>query len=165
MSRNGRPLRLTSMTNNNTAKPRDVSTFLWFDNNAAEAVAHYASIFPDLKTTMSLPQSTSFELAGQRYIAFNGGPHHKLSPAVSIFIQLDSQDEVDHLWNAFLSGGGTASRCGWLTDRYGMSWQIIPKQLLSYLSDPDRTKADRAMKSMLTMAKIDIAEIARAHAG
>jgi predicted 3-demethylubiquinone-9 3-methyltransferase (glyoxalase superfamily) len=143
----------------------NLSTFLWFDSNANEAAQLYCSIFPDAKITSTSPMSTSFQIAEQRYIAFNGGPQYQLSPAVSLFISVDSQAEVDVLWTRFLSSGGKESRCGWLVDKFGLSWQIIPKQLLELISDSDRTKANRAVQAMLTMAKIDIAAIQRAHAG
>jgi predicted 3-demethylubiquinone-9 3-methyltransferase (glyoxalase superfamily) len=143
----------------------NLSTFLWFDSNANEAAQLYCSIFPDAKITGTSPMSTSFQIGDQRYIAFNGGPQYQLSPAVSLFISVDSQAEVDALWTRFLATGGKESRCGWLVDKFGLSWQIIPKQLLALISDSDRTKANRAVQAMLTMAKIDIAAIQRAHAG
>jgi predicted 3-demethylubiquinone-9 3-methyltransferase (glyoxalase superfamily) len=158
MSRIRDALRLQNMQTN-------LSTFLWFDSNANEAAQLYCSIFPDAKITSTSPMSTSFQIAEQRYIAFNGGPQYQLSPAVSLFISVDSQAEVDALWTRFLSTGGKESRCGWLVDKFGLSWQIIPKQLLELISDSDRTKANRAVQAMLTMAKIDIAAIQRAHAG
>ncbi|MEO8700568.1 MAG: VOC family protein [Kofleriaceae bacterium] len=144
----------------------NISTFLWFEANADAAAALYCSIFPTrAKVTGSNPMSTSFELDGQRYIAFNGGPHHKLSAAVSIFVSCTTQDEVDTLWTRFLAEGGTESRCGWLVDRYGLSWQIIPTQLLELMSDPDRVAADRVVQCMLGMNKIDIAALQRAYRG
>jgi predicted 3-demethylubiquinone-9 3-methyltransferase (glyoxalase superfamily) len=158
MSRIRDALRLTSMQTN-------LSTFLWFDSNANEAAQLYCSIFPDAKITSTSQMSTSFQIAEQRFIAFNGGPHHQLSAAVSLFISVDSQAEVDVLWTRFLDGGGKESQCGWLVDKFGLSWQIIPKQLLELISDPDRTKGNRAVQAMLKMTKIDIAAIQRAHAG
>jgi predicted 3-demethylubiquinone-9 3-methyltransferase (glyoxalase superfamily) len=142
-----------------------ISTFLWFESAADEAARLYCSIFPSSKITASTPHSTSFELGGQRFIAFNGGPHHKLTPAVSLFVSCSTQPEVDALWSRFLAAGGTESRCGWLVDRFGLSWQIIPKQLLELMSDPDPARADRVLQAMLAMQKIDIAALQRAHAG
>jgi predicted 3-demethylubiquinone-9 3-methyltransferase (glyoxalase superfamily) len=142
-----------------------ISTFLWFESAADEAAKLYCSIFPSSKITSSTPQSTSFELGGQRFIAFNGGPHYKLTPAISLFVSCSTQAEVDALWTRFLAAGGTESRCGWLVDRFGLSWQIIPKQLLELMSDPDPAKADRVLQAMLGMQKIDIAALQRAHAG
>jgi predicted 3-demethylubiquinone-9 3-methyltransferase (glyoxalase superfamily) len=106
----------------------------------------------------------TFELDGQRFIAFNGGPNLKLTPAVSMYIDCDTQDEVDELW-AKLTEGGAESQCGWLVDRFGLSWQIIPSILPELLGDPDRDKAGRAMQAMLTMRKIDIAALKQAAAG
>jgi predicted 3-demethylubiquinone-9 3-methyltransferase (glyoxalase superfamily) len=143
----------------------NISTFLWFDNNAIEAAKLYCEIVPDAKLTSTTAMSASFEIGDQRYIAFNGGPHYQLSPAVSLMIQVDTQDEVDALWSKFLTSGGTASRCGWLVDRFGLSWQIIPKKLLSLIGDKDPAKAQRATQAMMKMAKIDIATIERAHGG
>jgi predicted 3-demethylubiquinone-9 3-methyltransferase (glyoxalase superfamily) len=142
-----------------------ISTFLWFESAADEAARLYCSIFPSSKITASTPQSTSFELGGQRFIAFNGGPHYKLTPAISLFVSCTTQTEVDALWTRFLAAGGTETRCGWLVDRFGLSWQIIPKQLLELMSDPDPVKADRVVQAMLAMQKIDIAALQRAHAG
>ncbi|MCI0573852.1 MAG: VOC family protein, partial [Myxococcaceae bacterium] len=97
--------------------------------------------------------------------AFNGGPHYKLTPAISLFVSCNTQDEIDALWNRFISAGGKESRCGWLVDAYGLSWQIIPRQLLGLMSDPDPAKAGRVVQAMLGMQKIDIAALQRAHAG
>jgi predicted 3-demethylubiquinone-9 3-methyltransferase (glyoxalase superfamily) len=143
----------------------NISTFLWFESGADQAAKLYCSIFPDAKITASTPQSTSFELRGQRFVAFNGGPHFKLSPAVSVFVSCRTQDEVDGLWGRFLAEGGTESKCGWLVDRFGLSWQIIPTQLLELMSDPDPARAQRVVQAMLGMQKIDIAALQRAHAG
>ncbi len=142
-----------------------VSTFLWFDANADEAAKLYCSIFPISKITSSGAMSTSFEIEGQRFIAFNGGPHYKLNPAISLFVSCSTQDEVDALWNRFLAEGGAEHKCGWLVDRFGLSWQIIPTQLLQLMSDPDPAKANRVVQCMLGMQKIDIAALERAHRG
>jgi predicted 3-demethylubiquinone-9 3-methyltransferase (glyoxalase superfamily) len=142
-----------------------ISTFLWFEANAEEAAKLYCSIFPGASITSASPMSTSFEIEGQRFVAFNGGAHYKLNPAISIFVSCTSQDEVDALWNRFLAEGGTESQCGWLVDRYGLSWQIIPTQLMELMSDPDPAKANRVVQAMLGMQKIDIAELQRAHRG
>jgi predicted 3-demethylubiquinone-9 3-methyltransferase (glyoxalase superfamily) len=144
---------------------QNISTFLWFDSNAEQAARLYCSIFPKSKIASVSPTSTSFELDGQRFIAFNGGPHHKLTAAVSVFVPCDDQAEVDALWTRFLDAGGQESHCGWLVDAFGLSWQIIPRRLLALISDPDPEKAKRATQAMLTMRKIDLAAIERAHAG
>ncbi|MGN6105566.1 MAG: VOC family protein [Kofleriaceae bacterium] len=142
-----------------------VSTFLWFESGAEQAAQLYCSIFPSSKITATSPMSTSFEIDGQRFIALNGGPHYKLTPAVSLFVSCNTQAEVDALWDRFLAEGGTESKCGWLVDKFGLSWQIIPKQLLELMNDPDPEKANRVVQCMLGMQKIDIAALQRAHAG
>lgn len=142
-----------------------ISTFLWFPSRADEAAQFYCSVFPISKITSSSPMSTSFEIEGQRFIAFNGGPHYKLNPAISLFVSCHTQAEVDALWKRFIDDGGKESKCGWLVDKFGLSWQIIPKQLLELMSDPDPVKANRVVQCMLGMQKIDIAALQRAHAG
>ena len=142
-----------------------VSTFLWFESNADEAARFYCSVFPNSRITGTSPMSTTFDIDGQRFVAFNGGPHYKLTPAVSVFVSCSTQAEVDALWNRFLSAGGTESKCGWLVDKFGLSWQIIPKQLLLLMSDPDQARSGRVVQAMLGMQKIDIAALERAHAG
>jgi predicted 3-demethylubiquinone-9 3-methyltransferase (glyoxalase superfamily) len=142
-----------------------VSTFLWFEANADEAAKLYCSIFPISKITSSTTMTTSFEIEGQRFVAFNGGPHYKLNPAISLFVSCSTQDEVDALWNRFLAEGGKESQCGWLVDRFGLSWQIIPTQLLELMRDPDPATANRVVQCMLGMQKIDIAALQRAHRG
>ena len=142
-----------------------VSTFLWFDANADEAAKLYCSIFPISKITGSTKMSTSFEIEGQRFVAFNGGPHYKLTAAISLYVSCNTQAEVDALWNRFLAEGGTETKCGWLVDRFGLSWQIIPNQLIELMSDPDPVKANRVVQAMLAMQKIDIAALQRAYAG
>ncbi len=143
----------------------NLATFLWFDGNAGQAARHYCDVFPHATLTAETPMSASFEIDGQRYIAFNGGPHHKLTPAVSLMVSCDTQDEVDALWARFLGAGGTESRCGWLVDAFGLSWQIIPRALPRLMGDPDRAAAQRVVAAMMTMQKIDIAALERAHAG
>jgi predicted 3-demethylubiquinone-9 3-methyltransferase (glyoxalase superfamily) len=142
-----------------------IATFLWFESNADEAARLYCSIFPASNITSATKMSTSFEIEGQRFIAFNGGPHYKLNPAISLFVSCNTQDEVDALWNRFLAEGGRASQCGWLVDKFGLSWQIIPTQLLELMSDPDPVTANRVVQCMLGMQKIDIAALQRAHRG
>lgn len=144
-----------------------ITPFLWFDGHITEAMELYQSVFPKAKVTNRIPgpdgslMSATFELDGQRFIAFNGGPHYQLSPAVSIYVDCETQAEVDELW-ARLSEGGSESRCGWLVDRFGLSWQIIPSILPKLLRDPDPARAARARDAMFTMAKIDIAALERA---
>jgi predicted 3-demethylubiquinone-9 3-methyltransferase (glyoxalase superfamily) len=142
-----------------------ITPFLWFDGQAQEAMKFYTSIFKDSKVISSNPMSVQFELQGQRFIGLNAGPHHKFTPAVSFFIEVETQAEIDNYWNKLLAGGGRPDQCGWLQDKFGLSWQVIPKALPQLLSDPDPAKAKRALDAMLKMSKIDLAELQRAHAG
>jgi predicted 3-demethylubiquinone-9 3-methyltransferase (glyoxalase superfamily) len=144
--------------------------FLWFNDNAEEAVNFYVSVFKDSKVvSMSRygeagpgkkgsVMSATFQLEGQQFYALNGGPSHSFTPAISLFVNCRTQDEVDHLWNT-LSEGGRKDRCGWLQDRFGLSWQIIPTILGELLGDKDPQKSKRAMQAMLAMDKIDIAKL------
>jgi predicted 3-demethylubiquinone-9 3-methyltransferase (glyoxalase superfamily) len=152
-----------------------ITPFLWFDTQAEEAAKFYVSIFKNAKIgTISRygeagpgpkgsVMTVSFELEGQRFTALNGGPHFKFTEAVSLLVDCKSQAEVDELWEK-LSAGGQSSRCGWLKDKYDLSWQIIPSALMELLSDPDKQKSQRVMQAMLQMTKIDIAELRRAAA-
>jgi len=142
-----------------------ITPFLWFDGQAQEAMTFYTSIFKDSKVISSNPMSVQFELQGQRFIGLNAGPHHKFTPAVSFFIEVETQAEIDNYWNKLLADGGRPDQCGWLQDKFGLSWQVIPKALPQLLSDPDPAKAKRALDAMLKMSKIDLAELQRAHAG
>lgn len=146
-----------------------ITPFLWYDGHVGEAVTFYTSVFQNSKVLGTSPgprgsmMSATLEIEGQQLIIFNGGPKYKLSPAVSLYVNCETQDEVDRLW-AQLSNGGSESRCGWLVDQFGLSWQVIPSILPKLLQDPDREKAGRALNAMLTMAKIDIAGLERAAA-
>jgi predicted 3-demethylubiquinone-9 3-methyltransferase (glyoxalase superfamily) len=146
-----------------------ITPFLWYNGRLDEAITLYTSVFRNSKVLSTSPgpggslMSATLEIEGQQLIIFNGGPAHKLSPAASLFVNCETQEEVDRLW-AKLSEGGSESRCGWLEDRFGLSWQIIPSILPTLLQDPDREKAGRAMNAMLAMAKIDIAALERAAA-
>ena len=150
---------------------RKVTTFLWFDGQAEEAARFYVSLFKGAEIVGSMPgpggkaMSATFRVDGQEFVCFNGGPHYKLNPAVSLFIDCADQAEVDELWEKFIAGGGTPSRCGWLTDRYGLSWQVIPKKLMEVLTSPERERAGRAMQAMLKMTKIDVAALQAAFDG
>ena len=151
-----------------------ITPFLWFDNQAEEAMNFYCSIFPNSKAEdvsrtgegAPLPAgaivSVNFELDGQPFIAFNGGPMHTFTPAISLFVSCQTQDEVDDLWNK-LSQGGEAGPCGWLRDQFGVSWQIIPTALGELLGDPDKKKSSHVLNAMLQMQKIDIAGLQEAH--
>lgn len=136
-----------------------VSPFLWFDGNMEEAVRFYVSILPDSRVTMMNPMSSSFVLCGVEFMGLNGGPMFKFTEALSLFVKCADQAEVDRYWNAFLAHGGAETQCGWLKDKYGLSWQIIPDALGRYMSDPDRAKADRVMQAMMKMKKIIVADL------
>jgi predicted 3-demethylubiquinone-9 3-methyltransferase (glyoxalase superfamily) len=153
-----------------------IVTFLWFDNQAEEAAKFYTSLFDDSKITdvQRLTESgpgmeepamiVSFELQGQQFIALNGGPQFKFSEAISLYVNCKDQAEVDRLWDK-LTEGGQEQPCGWLKDRYGLSWQIIPTRMMELMSDPDPEKSKRVTEAMLKMHKIEIAELEEAHQG
>jgi len=145
-----------------------ITPFLWFDGNAEEAAKLYVSIFKNAKILSTMPgpggtvMGLTFQLEGQEFQALNGGPHHKFTPAISLFVSCETQAEVDELWSKLLSGGGREDQCGWLQDKYGLSWQVIPKALGRMLGDSNRAKAGAAMQAMLQMKKIDIAKMEQA---
>jgi predicted 3-demethylubiquinone-9 3-methyltransferase (glyoxalase superfamily) len=147
-----------------------ITPFLWFDGKAEEAMNFYVSIFKNSKVLSVSPgpngkaMSTTFQLEGQDFFALNGGPQFTFSPAVSFFVNCETQQEVDELWEK-LSEGGKEERCGWLKDKYGLSWQIIPSVLSKLLRDKDPAKASRVMQAMLQMNKIDIRRLEQAYAG
>jgi predicted 3-demethylubiquinone-9 3-methyltransferase (glyoxalase superfamily) len=139
---------------------------LWFDNKlASEAANYYTSLFPDSHIIDETPVVVTFTLSGQKFSALNGGPAYKFGPAISFFITCEDQKEVDYFWDAFTKDGGEANRCGWVQDKYGVSWQVVPKILPELLGDKDKSKAGRAMEAMMKMGKLDIAVLKAAHAG
>jgi predicted 3-demethylubiquinone-9 3-methyltransferase (glyoxalase superfamily) len=146
-----------------------ITPFLWFDGKAEEAAKFYTSIFNDAKITSVTPgpngaaMSVTFQLEGQDFFALNGGPHFTFSPAISFFVNCETQAEVDALWDK-LSAGGEKQRCGWLKDKFGVSWQVIPTTLRRLLNDKDAAKSRRVMQAMMQMDKIDIAGLEQAHA-
>jgi predicted 3-demethylubiquinone-9 3-methyltransferase (glyoxalase superfamily) len=145
-----------------------VSPFLWFDTQAEEAATFYVSLFDDSEITevSRYPENTpgpagsvmtvSFQLAGQEFTALNGGPEYSFTEAVSFFVRCEDQDEVDRFWSQLTADGGEEGPCGWLKDRFGLSWQIVPDRLMELLSDPDPARANAAMQAMLQMHKIEI---------
>ena len=135
-----------------------ITPFLWFDDNAEEAMKFYVSIFKDSK----ILSSTTFQLNGQEFFAFNGGPHFTFTPAISLFVNCETQQEVDELWEK-LSEGGVKERCGWIKDKFGLSWQIIPSILGKLMNDKDPEKSARVRKAMLQMTKIDIRGLKQAY--
>jgi predicted 3-demethylubiquinone-9 3-methyltransferase (glyoxalase superfamily) len=153
----------------------NITPYLWFDTEGEEAARFYTSIFPNSRilevarygSAGPRPEGTvmtvSFELDGKRFVALNGGPDFTFNEAVSFLVDCETQEEVDSYWNT-LSEGGEQGPCGWLKDRFGLSWQIIPTALPRLLGDPDREKAQRVMAAMLKMGKIDVAELERAAA-
>ena len=153
-----------------------ITPFLWFDGQAEEAMNFYVSIFKNSKVgrvsrygdagpgPKGSVMSATFELDGQEFFALNGGPQFKFTPAISLFVNCETQEEVDELWEK-LSAGGRKDRCGWLQDKYGLSWQIIPSALGKMLGDKDGAKSKRVMMAMLAMDKIDIAGLQRAYDG
>ena len=142
--------------------------FLWFDGKAEEAARFYVSVFKNsqIVKVMPGPQGTAmgvtFQLEGQEFYALNGGPQFKFTPAISLFVNCETQQEVDELWKK-LSAGGSDEQCGWLKDKYGLSWQIIPTVLGKLLGDKDPAKANRVMQAMLKMKKIDIKGLQEAY--
>jgi predicted 3-demethylubiquinone-9 3-methyltransferase (glyoxalase superfamily) len=151
-----------------------ITPFLWFDNQAEEAMNFYVSIFKNSKVLSvnryregaPAPKGTvmtaNFQLDGQEFTALNGGPMFKFSPAISFVVHCETQEEVDEYW-AKLSAGGKENQCAWLDDKFGVSWQIVPNALIELLSDPDPAKAGRVMQAMMQMTKIDIAGLKRAY--
>jgi predicted 3-demethylubiquinone-9 3-methyltransferase (glyoxalase superfamily) len=153
-----------------------ITPFLWFDTQAEEAAKFYTTVFKDSRIVNvsyfseagprppGMVLTVSFELFGQEYVALNGGPEFNFSPAVSFLVDCESQAEVDFYWEQ-LSAGGVEEQCGWLRDKYGVSWQIVPSVLFELMNDPDPEKAQRVTHAMLQMVKLDIAGLKRAHAG
>ena len=141
-----------------------ITPFLWFDDDAEEAARFYVSIFKGSRILSASPMSVEFNLAGQDFYALNGGPAYKLTPAFSMFVSVKTQEDVDRLWET-LTKGGQESRCGWLVDKFGLSWQIIPARLPQLLGHKDPEVAQRAMQAMLKMTKIDIAALDEAARG
>ena len=153
-----------------------ITPFLWFDNNLEEAMNFYSSVFKNFKIgtvrrygdagpgSKGSVMTATFSIEGQEFYGLNGGPHYKFTPAISFFVSCKTQDEVDHYWTK-LTEGGEESRCGWLKDKFGLSWQIVPEVLGELLGDKDLEKAKRVMMAMLQMAKINIKGLMDAYEG
>ncbi len=153
---------------------KGITPFLWFDGKAEEAARFYTSVFKGSKLGAitrygeagpgpeGSVMTATFEVAGQEFIALNGEPIFKFTPAISFVVNCETQQEVDEYWEK-LSAGGSTNQCGWLTDRYGVSWQIVPTVMERLMSDPDPARANRVMKAMLQMTKLDIAGLERAY--
>jgi predicted 3-demethylubiquinone-9 3-methyltransferase (glyoxalase superfamily) len=158
-----------------------ITPFLWFDNNAEEAVNFYVSIFKNSKVGKATryneasskaagrPEGSvmtmEFQLEGQDFVAINAGPHFKFTEAISFVVDCGSQEEVDYFWEKLTAAGGQESQCGWLKDKYGLSWQITPRVLIEMIGDKDPQKAQRVMEAMMQMKKIDIPTLKRAYDG
>ena len=140
-----------------------ITTFLWFDGQASEAATFYCSLFNNSKVIQDAPLVVTFELEGQKFMALNGGPQFKFTEAISLFVDCEDQKEVDHFWNKLTANGGEESMCGWLKDKYGLSWQIIPRTLMELMGDKDQSKAGRVMQAMLKMRKIDVQKLKDAY--
>ena len=140
-----------------------ITPFLWFNGKARQAMDFYLSVFKNAKVIDVTPaqgdevMSVVFEIEGNRFIGFNGGPMFSFTPAISFMVQCDTQAEVDYLWEHLAANGGQYQRCGWLTDQFGLSWQIIPKGMGQLLQHPDAAKAKKALQAMMQMTKIDLA--------
>jgi predicted 3-demethylubiquinone-9 3-methyltransferase (glyoxalase superfamily) len=147
-----------------------ITPFLWFDTQAEEAMNLYTSIFKRSKVlTVNRAggnvQSVQFELDGQKFMGLNAGPHFKFNEAISFFVGCETQAEIDELWAKLTADGGSESQCGWLKDKFGLSWQIIPNSLGRMLSDPDPAKAQRTAQAMMQMRKLDVAALDKAYRG
>lgn len=153
-----------------------IAPFLWFDGSAEEAAKFYTSIFRDSRILDTRyytevgprPKGTvltvTFELFGEEFVALNGGPQYTFTPAISFFVRCESQDEIDAYWGA-LADGGKPIQCGWITDKFGLTWQIVPKTLLEMMRDKDQERVGRVMQAMFGMVKLDIAGLRRAYDG
>lgn len=154
-----------------------ITPFLWYDNQAEEAAKFYTSIFKNSKMgtvrrygeagpgPKGSAMTVEFQIEGQDFVALNGGPHYQFTPAISLFVKCETQAEVDDLWEKLLSGGGKPNRCGWLQDKFGVSWQVIPTALGKLMGDPDPQKSGRVVRAMLQMEKISIEGLKRAYEG
>ena len=152
-----------------------ITTFLWFDNNAEEAIRFYGAIFKDSKVLSEsrwgeggpVPKGTlmtaRFQLAGQEFMALNGGPMFKFNEAISLFVNCETQAEIDELWERLGAGSSDTGQCGWIKDKFGLSWQVVPTVLVEMLSDKDPAKSKRVSEALMTMKKLDIRALKQAH--
>ena len=144
---------------------KKITPFLWFNNQAEEAAQLYCSIFKNSKIISSNPVMATFELEGQRFMAANFGPQFRFNEAISLFVYCDSQEEVDYFWTKLTEDGGQKGRCGWLKDKFGLSWQIVPSEFMKLASDADPAKSQRVMAAMQKMHKMDIKALQDAYNG
>ena len=156
------------MDNITSTGTQKIAPYLWFNGNLQEAVEFYTSTFKNSRIiSMNIfPEKFSmavFELEGLQFMALDGGPHYEFSPAVSFYVPCDTQDEIDQLWDAFIQGGGTELQCGWLTDKFGVTWQIIPSILSTLMTDPNPAKSAPVVQAMLKMKKMNIDDLLQAY--
>jgi len=156
------------MDNITSTGTQKIAPYLWFNGNLQEAVEFYTSTFKNSRIiSMNIfPEKFSmavFELEGLQFMALDGGPHYEFSPAVSFYVPCDTQDEIDQLWDAFIQGGGSELQCGWLTDKFGVTWQIIPSILSTLMTDPNPAKSAPVVQAMLKMKKMNIDDLLQAY--
>jgi predicted 3-demethylubiquinone-9 3-methyltransferase (glyoxalase superfamily) len=150
---------------------KSITPCLWFDDNLEEAIEFYASVFPDVNvhSVNRNPDGSAFtadfEIAGQRLMGLNGGPHFHFTEAISMFVRVEGQEELDRYWDALTVDGGEESQCGWLKDKFGLSWQIVPVEFLDMMSSGDEKRSRRAFDAMMKMRKLDIASLQAAYDG
>ena len=142
---------------------RKLTPFLWFNNQAGEAAKFYCTVFKNSKIIDNNPMVATFELEGQRFMAGNFGPEFKFNESISIFVSCENQEEVDYFWNKLTADGGQEGKCGWLKDRFGLSWQIVPRRFTELIGDRDPRKVKAVMGAMMTMVKLDVAALERAY--
>lgn len=154
-----------------------VTTFLWFNDNAEEAAKFYCSVFKNSKIVHTVPRpeavpepkssvlTVDFDLDGQRFTGMNGGPQFKFTEAISLVVYCDTQEEIDYFWEKLSEDGGQKVECGWVKDKYGLSWQVVPRNLMTELLTGDKEQVDRVMKAVMQMTKLDIAELKKAAEG
>lgn len=171
------PPALTQEPSQAMPKPQKITTFLWYDDDAEEAIRFYCSVFPDSKILSEtrwgeggpVPKGTlmtaTFQLAGQEFMALNGGPMYRFNEAISLFVRCNTQREIDETWAKLTSGGGEPGQCGWLKDRYGLSWQVAPDSLAGMLGDEDPARAQRVGAAMMQMGKLDLERLKKAYDG
>jgi predicted 3-demethylubiquinone-9 3-methyltransferase (glyoxalase superfamily) len=167
---------VSTSNSNARTEPRKqkITTFLWFDNNAEEAANFYVSVFKNSRITditrytnagpgpKGSVMTIAFELDGQPFTALNGGPQFKFTEAISLVVHCDSQEEVDYFWSKLTADGGQEVQCGWLKDKYGLSWQIVPEQLMTLLKQSDEAKGKRVIQALMQMKKLDIKKLEQA---
>jgi predicted 3-demethylubiquinone-9 3-methyltransferase (glyoxalase superfamily) len=158
-----------------TMQKQKITPFLWFDTQAEEAAKFYLSVFKDGKITATTyygldgpgpkgsVMTVTFEINGQDFVALNGGPNFKFTEAISFVINCESQKEVDYYWEKLVAGGGEHVECGWLKDKYGLCWQVVPTALFDMIQDADRARVQRVMKAMMQMTKLDLAKLQHAY--